>query len=103
MALNTLDSLMITVTVLALVGLLSLAVYTWIKWRRKQLHLRWAREFTHTAAEPMELPTYHRVTVPNDIDSPNVSGSRRLLSEEVVPHPPESYATDTPAQSNQVM
>lgn len=104
MELDRLDSLMLLVCAVALVILISLAVYTWYKWHMKEVQ---QVASTSDQAAGAELAIEMASSAPHHAqshfqrgylnvagrDSPNLSGSRTLLNDEVLkqkPNPPPS-------------
>ena len=103
MALDTLSSLMILVCAVALVILVSLTVYTWYKWHMKEVQQA-ATPYQAASAElAVEMTSYTPHHPQSHFqrgylnaagrDSPNLSGSRTFLGDEVLkqkPNPPPS-------------
>lgn len=98
MALDTLSSFMILVCAVALVILVSLTVYTWYKWHMKEVQQA-ATPYQAASAELAIEMTSHTPHHPqshfqrgylNTVgrDSPNLSGSRTFLSDEVLKQKP---------------
>lgn len=98
MALDNLSSLMILVCAVALVILVSLTVYTWYKWHMKEIQQaatpnqaaspELAVEMTsYTPHHPQEHFQRGYLNVVGR-DSPNLSGSRTFLNEDVLKHKP---------------
>lgn len=101
MALDMLSSLMILVCAVALVILVSLTVYTWYKWHMKEVQQP-ATPYQAAGAElAVEMTSYTPHHAQSHFqkgylnaagsDSPNLSGSRTFLNDEVLkqkPNPP---------------
>ena len=101
MALDTLSSLMLLVCAVALVILVSLAVYTWYKWHMKELEQQATSPYEVASAElPVEMTSYTHHHPQSHFqkgyfntagrDSPNLSGSRTFLGDEVLKQKPNS-------------
>lgn len=98
MALDTLSSLMILVCAVALVILVSLTVYTWYKWHMKEVQQA-ATSYQAASAElavemasytPHHAQSHFQRGYLNEAgrDSPNLSGSRTFLNDEVLKQKP---------------
>jgi len=101
MAMDRLSSLMILVCAVALVILVSLIVYTWYKWHTKEIQQA-ATPYQAASAElAFEMTSYTSDHPQSHFqkgylntagrDSPNLSGSRTFLNDEVLkqkPNPP---------------
>ena len=88
------DALMILVCAVALVILIALIAYTWVKWHQRQLNPP-AHESNEPAHHGIELtgvrPTAHyQKGYLNEVgrESPNLSGSRTFLNEDVLKQKP---------------
>lgn len=94
MALDKLSSLMILVCVIALIILLSLVVFTWVKWHLREVRQPRAPIETATPAieitSPNHPPAHFQQGYLNTTgkDSPNLSGSRTFLNEDVLKQKP---------------
>ena len=101
MALDKLSSLMILVCAVALVILVSLTVYTWYKWHMKEEQQAAAPNQAASAELAVEMTSYTPHHPQSHFqrgylnvagrDSPNLSGSRTFLNDEVLkqkPNPP---------------
>ena len=111
MALDTLSSLMIVVCVVALIILLSLVAYTWVKWHRKEVQSQMqpvdqllaspaTEEIELTSRSPQPLLQQGHVKV----DSPNLSGSQTFLNDDVLKQKSFPKDGNGPAfQSNDVV
>ena len=95
MASETLDYMMILVCAVALVILLAFVVYTWIKWHRQQTQFLSSSNEQGpsgielvgvTAAAPYQRGYVNKI----QRDSPNLSGSRTFLGEDVLQQKPFS-------------
>ncbi|XP_078361705.1 uncharacterized protein LOC144646056 [Oculina patagonica] len=115
MALDKLDSLMILACAVALIILLSLMVYTWYKWHVTEVKRAATSNESNESAEvdpAIEMTSYTPHHYPNahfqhgylnevGRDSPNLSGSRTFLNEDVLKqkpfhkdaHPPPAFET----------
>ena len=95
---NTLSSLMILVCAVALIILLSLVVYTWVKW-----HMNEVQQATTSNETPGVNPAIETTSFTSHYpqthfqqgylntagrDSPNLSGSRTFLNEDVLKQKP---------------
>lgn len=111
---ETLDSLMILVCVIALIILVSLIAYTWVKWHKQeaQAQMQIINQPPPPAFQPgAELRPYPPQThfqqgYVNEMgkNSPNLSGSRTLLNDDVLkqkPYPKDGSAPEF--QSNDVV
>ena len=107
MALDKLSSVMIVVCVVALIILLSLVVYTWYKWHAKEVQ-RAAAPSEPTSVQPgIEITSYtphhphahfqHGYLNQVGRDSPNLSGSRTFLNEDVLKQKPFHKDANPPA------
>lgn len=91
---ETLDALMILVCVIALVILLAFVVYTWVKWHRQQtsfaLNVPPPSGIEHSAG--LRPVAHFQKGYLNEIgrESPNLSGSRTFLNEDVLKQKPFS-------------
>ena len=98
MALDTLSSLMILVCVVALIILLSLIVYTWFKWHTKEVQQAAMSNESAGVDQAIEMTSYtpHHPQAHfqhgylNEVGkvSPNLSGSRTFLNEDVLKQKP---------------
>lgn len=97
-----LDALMILVCVFALIILVALIIYTWVKWHQRQLNLPASSEPTPPGIELTAVkPAVHfQKGYLNDIgrDSPNLSGSRTFLNEDVLKQKPFSKDGSIPPE-----
>ena len=99
---ETLDALMILVCAIALVILLAFVVYTWVKWHRQQT------SFASNVPPPSGIehsaglrPVAHfQKGYLNEIgrESPNLSGSRTFLNEDVLKQKPFSENGSAPPE-----
>lgn len=107
MALDNLSSLMILVCAVALVILVSLTVYTWYKWHMKEIQQaatpnqaaspELAVEMTsYTPHHPQEHFQRGYLNVVGR-DSPNLSGSRTFLNEDVLKQKPFTKDANPPS------
>ncbi|XP_067032828.1 uncharacterized protein [Acropora muricata] len=106
---QTLDALMILVCALALVILIALVAYTWIIWHREQLQNLSSNERGPSEIEVVGVSRaapyqggYMNEATKN---SPNLSGSRTFLGEEVLREKPFSNVSQPspPFKSNGVI
>lgn len=101
---KTLDSLMILVCAVALVSLVALIIYTWVKWHQRQLNPP-----PSPSSEPhplgieltgMKPVTHFQKGYLNEVgrESPNLSGSRTFLNDDVLKQKPFPKDTTPPPE-----
>ena len=99
---ETLDALMILVCVIALVILLAFVVYTWVKWHRQQTssasNVPPPSSIEHSAG--LRPVAHFQKGYLNEIgrESPNLSGSRTFLNEDVLKQKPFSENGSAPPE-----
>lgn len=99
---ETLDALMILVCVIALVILLAFVVYTWVKWHRQQTssasNVPPPSSIEHSAG--LRPVAHFQKGYLNEIgrESPNLSGSRTFLNEDVLKQKPYSENGSAPPE-----
>lgn len=97
---QTLDALMILVCALALVILIALVAYTWIKWHQKQVQNLSSNERGPSEIEVMGVSRaapYHGGYMNEATkNSPNLSGSRTFLGEDVLRQKPFPSVSQPP-------
>lgn len=91
-----LDALMILVCAVALVLLIGLVIYTWVKWHQKQIQLLASNEPGPAGieVEGIKPAAHYQRGYLNEAgrNSPNLSGSRTFLNDDVLEQKP--FPTD---------
>ena len=102
---KTLDALIILVCVVALVILIGLVIYTWVKWHREQIQSLSSNEPAPAGIVVVGIKpaAHYQRGYLNEAgrNSPNLSGSRTFLNDEVLeqkpfpkdPYPPPPFET----------
>ena len=97
---QTLDALMILVCALALVSLIALVAYTWIKWHQKQVQNFPSNERGPSGIEVVGVsraaPNHGGYMNEATRNSPNLSLSRTFLGEDVLQQKPFSNVSQPP-------
>lgn len=95
-----LDSLMILVCAVALVILIALAIYTWVRWHRKQIAASFEAAPTGIEVTGVTPAANYQRGYLNDVgrDSPNLSGSRTFLHDDVLKQKAFPRDAKSPAQ-----
>ena len=110
---ETLDSLMIVVCVIALIILLSLIAYTWVKWHKQEAQAQMqiinqppppAFEVAKHQPYPPQGHFQHGYLNEAGKESPNLSGSRTFLNDDVLKQKPYTKGGRAPEfQSDKVV
>ena len=95
-----LDALMILVCVVALVLLVGLVIYTWVKWHQKQIQSLASNEPAPDGIEVVGIKpaAHYQRGYLNEAgrNSPNLSGSRTFLNDDVLKQKPFSKDAGPP-------